>query len=310
MTTALFGLGPKSKAFEGGQGSLDIYKHGAERIVVKRFRRTDEEPKRAEALAEATAHWQAYANGQDHVVGLRGIAQTSRGDPLLILDYAPHGDVKELLDKLGPIDDQTKDSRLLLFTDMVKCMAHAHANGVVHRDIKFENFLVGQEGKLLLCDFGASGTALAEVTASGTDTPDFLAPELEQARRGNVNLINGKADTWSLGVALNQLVHGTQPFHGGEYSSEGFKKIRDFAAMTPEARRSKLSLVEGNGLDDLIARMLDPDPLNRPSMAEVLKDAAIQPFAEPKTEQEETRVTAARMPLVVARAEKAEPSGM
>ncbi len=100
---------------------------------------------------------------------------------------------------------------------MAAALEAAHSKGVIHRDIKPANILVRTDGRLLLTDFGLvkvvieGQSAQMRITSEGAPmgTPDYMAPE--QVIGGNVD---ARADLYSLGVILYQMVTGVTPFTG------------------------------------------------------------------------------------------------
>src|SRR6266849_3308734 len=93
----------------------------------------------------------------------------------------------------------------------------AHERGVIHRDIKPANILITPQGRLLLTDFGLVKVSvdgqeiLRRLTGPGAPvgTPDYMSPEQVLGEP-----VDGRADLYSLGVILYQMVTGTLPFHG------------------------------------------------------------------------------------------------
>ncbi len=89
-------------------------------------------------------------------------------------------------------------------------LAHAHEQGIIHRDIKPDNVLIDSHGQAVVTDFGiAKATEGTQLTQTGTaiGTPDYMSPEV---LRGNP--VDGRADVYSLGVVLFQMVTDRVPF--------------------------------------------------------------------------------------------------
>jgi len=98
--------------------------------------------------------------------------------------------------------------------DVARALEHAHAHGVLHRDVKPSNILVRADGSARLFDFGlAQVDDQAALTRSGdiAGTPYALAPEQIDARCGAVD---GRTDVWGLGVTLHEMLALRRPFDG------------------------------------------------------------------------------------------------
>jgi serine/threonine protein kinase len=90
-----------------------------------------------------------------------------------------------------------------------EAVAYCHENSVVHRDIKPDNLLLQDEGKVKLCDFGVSRIMKPEVLfEDAAGTPAFMAPEVLD----KVPHLGWPIDVWSLGVLLYIMLCGKLPF--------------------------------------------------------------------------------------------------
>jgi len=125
------------------------------------------------------------------------------------------------------------DIALLIFADCCRALAYAHAKGVVHRDIKPGNILISRDGEVKLTDFGVAVSKEdddARLTRAGTTvgTPSYMAPE--QFR--NAANVDTRADIYSLGVMLYEMVTGRKPFPGG-FTADALARIQKGRYMSP-----------------------------------------------------------------------------
>jgi serine/threonine protein kinase len=115
--------------------------------------------------------------------------------------------LQEILDDGGPMPAVRAAA---LGRQVLAALAHAHAKGVLHRDVKPSNVLVTPDGRAVLTDFGIAyrqGDPRLTQTGAAIGSPAYMAPE--QIQGGPVT---GAADLWSLGVTLYAAVEGASPF--------------------------------------------------------------------------------------------------
>ncbi|NMA95625.1 MAG: Stk1 family PASTA domain-containing Ser/Thr kinase [Clostridiales bacterium] len=133
----------------------------------------------------------------------------------------------------GTLKDYIKSSNYLHYEQIIKiaidissAIEHAHKNKIVHRDIKPQNILMGQDGNIKVADFGiARAVTSATVTAVGSDvmgSVHYFSPE--QARGGYVD---EKSDIYSLGVVMYEMCTGEVPFNGDSAISIALKHIQN-----------------------------------------------------------------------------------
>ena len=122
----------------------------------------------------------------------------------------------ELVEGARPLDRAWEGldlhQRVELLLQVVRAVAHAHAQGVVHRDLKPENVLVDASGRARVTDFGlARAVEMERLTRTGAmiGTPTHMAPE--QLGVDGERPVNPPADVWSLGVMLYQALTGRSP---------------------------------------------------------------------------------------------------
>ena len=119
------------------------------------------------------------------------------------------------------LDDVIRDraplsNRLTIFSRILDAVAFAHAHGVVHRDLKPDNVMVGGFGEVYVMDWGVAQTGGGDDEAAVVGTPGFMPPE--QAAAGHVDL---RADVYALGVLLADLAGDDAAAHVARDRREG-----------------------------------------------------------------------------------------
>jgi len=152
-------------------------------------------------------------------------------------------------------------------------LAYAHEHGVVHRDIKPANIMIVRDGRVKITDFGIARMRAAEVrTQTGVTlgSPRYMAPEQVVGGRADA-----RADIFSLGVILYEMLAGEAPFTGSDINAMMFQII-NFTPPAPSARVAKVPPV----LDFIIAKTLAKAPDDRyqdaAELARDLRDCAKQ----------------------------------
>lgn len=132
---------------------------------------------------------------------------TARGRPYLVFDHLSGGALSERIASRGPLP-WPEASRVM--RDVLAGLGHAHAAGILHRDVKAANVLMAEDGRALLADFGLARPLAhgSTVTEAGTvlGTPSHMAPELLLGE-GDV-----AADLYAAGVTLFEALTGRVPF--------------------------------------------------------------------------------------------------
>jgi serine/threonine-protein kinase len=151
--------------------------------------------------------------------------------------------------------------------DVTEALAFAHAQGVVHRDIKPDNILIGADGRAVVTDFGIARAVSGYVSATGVNmtigTPHYLSPEQAQGRP-----LDGRSDLYSLGITLYRAATGALPFRSKDWYELARMHVEE-APAPPRAARPELS----RKLERVILRLLAKHPDDRyPSAEELLHD--------------------------------------
>lgn len=151
--------------------------------------------------------------------------------------------------------------------DVAAALAIAHAGGVVHRDIKPDNILIGTHGEAVVADFGLARALDGNAGRSGaqqvTGTPHYFSPE--QARGLEVD---GRSDLYSLGVTLFRAATGRLPFEGDDWYAVARMHVD---TPPPSARSLEPGVTEA--FDSVVGRLLQKAPADRFSSALAVVDA-------------------------------------
>lgn len=183
----------------------------------------------------------------------------------LVMDLVEGISLGRLLrrDKALPLDRAVR-----LLEQLASALDYAHGQGVVHRDIKAGNVLVGEDDHVSLFDFGIARAtaALGRLTLPGqvVGTPEYLAPEVAEGAP-----VSPAADVYSLGIMLYELCAGRTPFAGGHPLAVLRRQLED-----PPLRPPGLP----TPLWGLLSWMLDKVPARRPSAEDA--SGALEDLAE------------------------------
>lgn len=149
----------------------------------------------------------------DGIVSIFDVGTAEDGRGFLVSEFVDGSDLEKRM-KLGRLSSQ---EAVDLVADVAAALHEAHLKGFVHRDIKPANILLDLKGRPRVADFGL---ALHEDEQQGragelAGTLRYMAPE---QLRGEAHRLDGRADIWSLGVILYELLAGRRPFGGQSFS--------------------------------------------------------------------------------------------
>jgi serine/threonine protein kinase/tetratricopeptide (TPR) repeat protein len=200
-----------------------------------------------QVIARFEAERQALAL-MDHpnIARVLDAGATSSGRPYFVMELVRGVPITAYCDT----ENLSNPDRIALFTQVCAAVQHAHQKGVIHRDIKPSNVLVTlHDGKPVpkVIDFGIAKATSAELTQRTlftefrqfVGTPEYMSPE--QAEMSGLDL-DTRADIYSLGVLLYELLTGTTPFDGRRLRKAGLDEIqRIIREEDPERPSTRLS---------------------------------------------------------------------
>jgi serine/threonine protein kinase len=214
-------------------------------------------PARKRFLREARA---AAAVKHDNVVQIH--ATEEQPLPYLVMEYVPGETLQQRLDRIGPLEVAEV---VRIGRQIAEGLAAAHANDLIHRDVKPANVLIesGPQGRAKLTDFGLARTADdASISQSGVvaGTPMYMAPEQAKAES-----LDHRADLFSLGSVLYAMLTGRPPFR----ASTTLAVLKRVAEDTPRPIREVIPEVS-EWLCRVVEKLHAKDPAERfPSAREV-----------------------------------------
>ncbi|CAL0304859.1 unnamed protein product [Lupinus luteus] len=178
----------------------------------------------------------------------------------MVLEYVTGG---ELFEKIRSKGKLTEGSGRKIFQQLIDGVSYCHNKGVFHRDLKLENVLVDAKGNIKITDFNLSALpqnfredGLLHTTCG---SPNYVAPEII-ANRG---YDGATSDTWSCGVILYVILIGYLPFDD-----------RNLAVLYHKIFKGEVHIPKwlSPGAQNMIKRILDPNPRTRLTMAMIKED--------------------------------------
>jgi serine/threonine-protein kinase len=220
------------------------------------------------------------------------------GQPFYTMRIVPQRSLRDVLRQKEPRPGWSQVRLLGAFAQVARALGYAHSSGVLHGDVKPDNILLGDFGEVYLADWGLLklrdggihedaeiGALLPDFASLGGGTPGYLAPEVA---RGEPT-IDHRADLFSLGVVLYELITGSHPFAGQDapatlllaYQKDPVKP-RELAPGCPLL------------LEDLCLALLAKNPDHRPASADQVAEQ-IEAYLEGAKERERRREEARKL---------------
>lgn len=171
----------------------------------------------------------------------------------IVMEFVDGITLKEYMESRGALPFK---EALHFITQVLAALEHAHHRGIVHRDVKPQNVMLLQDGTIKITDFGIARFARSEaktITDRAIGSVHYISPE--QARGGSTD---NRADIYSVGVMLYEMLTGSLPFDGETPVSVALKHIE---LEPPSIRRINPEIPEG--LEQIVRHAMDKSPDER-----------------------------------------------
>ncbi len=248
----------------GGGGMADVYKARdvlldrtvAVKILHEQFKRDTEFIQKFHREAQAAAKLT-----HPNIVNIFDVGVTG-DDHYIVMEYVPGSTLKDRIKQEGHLE--VADA-LRVARDIASALAHAHANNLVHCDIKPHNILMMPDGSAKVADFGIA-RAVTESTMTYTGnvvgSVHYFSPE--QAKG---TMITPRSDVYALGVVMYEMLTGQLPFTGETPVSIAMKHLQEQPRSVRQLEPSIPPVVEA-----IVARAMQKDANLRPSSSELVQD--------------------------------------
>ena len=248
----------------GGGGMADVYKAKdrllnrpvAVKILHEQFKQDKEFIDKFQREAQAAARL-----SHPNIVNIYDVG-VADGDHYIVMEYVPRRTLKDRIRQEGHL---SVSESLRVAREIAEALAHAHANNLVHCDIKPHNILMMADGHAKVADFGiARAVTESTMTYSGNvvGSVHYFSPE--QAKG---TMITPKSDVYSLGVVLYEMLTGKLPFTGDNPVSIAVKHLQEEPVPVRQIDPSIPPVVEA-----IVSKAMSKDPAMRPTSAELVQD--------------------------------------
>jgi serine/threonine protein kinase len=224
-----------------------------------------------------------------NAVRVDDLDMTEDGRPFIVMEYVEGQNLREMIRREGALSLRRS---VRIARQVASALAAAHELGIIHRDIKPDNILLagaGPEETAKVLDFGiakmkegALGDSGALMTRTGmvVGTPQYISPEQAMGRRGSE--LDGRADLYSLGVVLYEMVTGRLPF---ESDTAMGLILHHLQTPPPPPRDLRPELDIPDPLSAVLLRALEKEPEKRFSSAAEMAGALEEVLALPLPER-------------------------
>ena len=258
---AIIGEGAYSKVYEClnlDTGVLYAVKHielaGPQDQVLREVYNLQQEIKTFQTLSHKNIVQYLYTDKDENCSGVD-----------IMMELAPGGSLRTLLNKFGKFEEKVT---IIYLTQIIEGLAYLHNQGIIHRDIKSANILVGQNGIIKLSDFGASKrlnlaqiNPQEEICNSLKGSPYWMAPEIVR-RVGH----SFSADIWSVGCVTIEMLTGQAPW------STISRSVTEVMKLLEQGKKPEIPEQISEDCKNFIETCLQIEPSNRPTAKTLLNN--------------------------------------
>ena len=192
------------------------------------------------------------------------------GNHYIVMEYIDGKTLKQLLKKRESL---TLPEVIDIMTQLTDGIANAHESYIIHRDIKPQNIMIQDDGRIKITDFGIAmalnATQLTQ-TNSVMGSVHYLPPEQASGKSATV-----KSDIYSLGIMMYELITGTVPFRGDNAVEIALKHMKD---KIPSVRKQDPSIPQS--VENIILKACAKNPRNRYDSAKEMHDDLVNCLSE------------------------------
>ena len=248
----------------GGGGMADVYKaHDTilDRVVAVKIlhaQLANDEEFLGKFQLEAKA---AAKLSHPNIVGIYDVGQ-DENKHYIVMEYVAGETLKKRVQRDGRIP---ADEALRIAKEIARALRNAHANNLVHCDIKPHNILIMPDGRIKVADFGISRAVTSStLTYNGTviGSVHYFSPEQAKGTK-----ITTKSDIYSLGVVLYEMLTGELPFTGETTVSIALKHLQEEPKPICQHDRTFPPVIEA-----IVQKTMAKDPAERPDSGKLIED--------------------------------------